>query len=77
MANMEIPFPRLGKNTNQSFSKQPPQTSPDLNNVRIYDVSEKRDRGGQRPAVVKWGNGDQIGAEEQPVVEMCTVATVV
>jgi len=33
--------------------------------------------GGQRPGMDKWGNGDQIGAAEQPVVDMCSVTTVV
>lgn len=76
MANLELPFPYKGKNENWSASRQPPLTSPDLNNVRVYDVLGNRARGGQRPGLKKWGNGTQIGATEQPVVAICTVAAV-
>ncbi len=77
IANIELPFPLQGKNENYAASKQPPQTSPDLNNVRPYDVSDTRARGGQRPGLEKWGDGDQIGAAEQPVVAICVVHTVI
>lgn len=52
-------------------------TSEYMDNVRAIDTQEKRLRIGQRPAVVKWGNGDQIGGDEQPVVFMCSVSSVV
>jgi len=48
-----------------------------MNNVRPVDVSEKRIRIGQRPGLDKWGVGTQVGAAEQPVCNMCTVASVV
>jgi len=77
MANFELPFPYKGKNENWSASRQPPLTSPSLNNVRVYDVLKNRARGGQRPGLDKWGTGVQIGASEQPIVALCTVAAVV
>ena len=55
-----------------------PASSPtfDAVNVRAYDVMEDRARGGQRPALDKWGDGDQIGSIEQPVVAMCVIGAV-
>jgi len=77
MANAEFPFPFEGKNENFAASSQPPTTSANLKNARVYDTLGNRARGGQRPGLDKWGDGDQIGAAEQPVVAMCTVAAVV
>ncbi len=45
--------------------------------MRVYDTLDNRARGGQRPGMDKWGNGDQIGAAEQPVVAICVVSSVV
>jgi len=56
--------------------KAPPLTSHYMNNVRPIDVLEKRVRIGQRPGLDKWGDGDQIGAAEQPVVAMTIVTSV-
>jgi len=47
-----------------------------MNNMRPYDTLDKRARGGQRPGLVKWGDGDLIGGAEQPVVAMCIVTSV-
>ena len=46
-----------------------------MNNVRAKGV------GGriliyQRPGLDKWGDGNQVGDAEQPVVAMCTVSSV-
>ena len=54
-----------------------PEHSERMNNVRALDTLEARLRIGQRPGLDKWGNGDRIGADEQPVVAMCTVSSVV
>lgn len=59
----EFRFPIKGEDTNNPVEKQPLLTSPYLENVRPWDVFEKRLRGGQRPAVRKWsssriGGGD-------------------
>ena len=76
MANLEFPFPYKGKNENWPASRQPPLTSPNLSNVRVYDVLKNRARGGQRPGTAKWGNGTLIGGANQPVVAMCVIAVV-
>ena len=70
---MELNFPKRGKCVGLPASKQPLDTSQDLNNVRpIYDG---RSVGGQRPGLDKWGDGTQIGAAEQPIVCICSVTT--
>ena len=73
---MEIKFPKSGINKGQAAVDQPADTSPDMNNVRPYDTLDNRARGGQRPGLDKWGDGDQIGATDNPVVAMIIVTTV-
>lgn len=71
---MVLHFPFSGLHKGGLPSSQPQHTSPKLLNVRPYHKG--RLRGGQRPGKAKWGGGDQIGGEDQPVVAMCVVATV-
>lgn len=73
---MEIKFPKGGLNKGTASVDQPIDTSPDMNNVRLYDTLDNKARGGQRPGLDKWGNGDQIGGSEQPVVAMIVVSSV-
>ena len=74
---MDLFFPLKGLHKGVVTEKQPGLTSFKMLNVRPYDTLSNRMRGGQRPGLDKWGNGDQIGAAEQPVVAMCTVSSVV
>ncbi|KKN60035.1 hypothetical protein LCGC14_0536220 [marine sediment metagenome] len=76
MANLRLLFPVGGVNRSRLPDEQPELTSPGMNNVRPFDVSDERIRGGQRPALIKWGAGTQIGDIEQPVVAMCSVSAV-
>lgn len=76
MANLEIGFPLKGIDRNWANSEQPPLTSPYLLNVRPKDVSDNRTRGGQRPGLDKWADGDLIGGAAAPVVFILTVAGV-
>ncbi len=73
---MLIPFPIKGVDKGSATHQQEPDTSPDMNNMRAYDTLDNRKRGGQRPALDKWGAGTQIGAAEQPVVAICIVNSV-
>lgn len=73
---VEIQFPLLGQHKGMATSKQPFATSFLMNNVRLYDVLDKRARGGQRPGLTAWGNGDLIGDSNQPVVAMCVVSSI-
>lgn len=70
---MEIPFPIAGLHEGLSNEQQPSTTSPYLKNVRPYDVTKERARGGQRPALIK-AYETQIG-DEYPVIGMCTITT--
>jgi len=74
---MEFPLPIKGESHGFPVDKNPPLTSGYLNNVRATDVLEKRIRIGQRPGQDKWGNGDQIGGAEQPLVFLCIVSKAV
>lgn len=71
---MEILFPFKGLYKGILSSKQPIDTARTMLNVRPY--KDGRLRGGQRPGLVKWGAGTQIGGAEQPIVAMCVVTTV-
>jgi hypothetical protein len=70
---MELQPPLLGIDKSGAASKQPPLTSPLMNNVRISGSLEGRTRIVQRPGLDKWGAEVQIGGVEQPVVAMCLV----
>ena len=73
---MKIPFPHKGIDKGHAASQQAPDTTSDIKNMRLYDALDNRARGGQRPGLDKWGDGDQIGAAEQPVVALITVSSV-
>ena len=74
---MRIPFPFKGIDKGRAAHQQSPETSANMNNMRLFDTLDNRARGGQRPALDKWGDGDQIGGAEQPVVALCVVSSVV
>jgi hypothetical protein len=71
---VEILFPFRGLYKGILSSKQPINAARDMRNVRPY--KDGRLRGGQRPGLVKWGAGTQVGEAEQPVVAMCVVSSV-
>lgn len=71
---MMLRFPFKGLHRGGPHGAQPDGTSPNLQNVRPYYGG--RIRGGQRDGKLKWGNGDQIGGSEQPVVAICSVSAV-
>ena len=73
---MIIIFPIKGKHVGFGTEVQPGFTTPRINNMRPYNTQGSRLMGGQRLPLDKWGNGDQIGAAEQPVVAMCTISSV-
>ncbi len=76
MANLNLPFPSKGVDKGRAAHQQPPETTSDMNNMRMYDVLDERARGGQRPGLDKWGAGVQIGGAEQPVVAIVVVSSV-
>ena len=73
MSNINFPFPLKGQNKNLGASVQPQLTAADMNNVRPVDTTEKRMRGGQRPGLDKWGDGDNVG-NGTPIVVILSVS---
>ncbi len=73
---MRIPFPFKGVDKGRAAHQQALETSSNMKNIRLYDVLDDRARGGQRPGLDKWGDGDQIGDTDIPVVAICVVSTV-
>lgn len=73
---IELAAPIKGIFKGFSTDKAPQLTSAHMNNVRPRDVLEGRMRIGQRPGLDKWGDGTQIGAQEQPVVFILSVSSV-
>ena len=73
----EISFPLLGVNRGRATSDQPFATVGAMNNMRLFDALGTRARGGQRPGQNGWGAKDLIGANNQPVVAMCVVNSVI
>ncbi len=73
---MKLAFPSKGIDKGHAANQQAPDTTSDIKNMRLYDTLDNRARGGQRPALDKWGDGDQIGGAQQPVVAMITVSSV-
>jgi hypothetical protein len=70
---MILSFPLKGKFLGLQSSKQPNQTSRDLNNVRPF--FDGRAVGGQRPGMDKVYT-QQIGGQAAPIVTMCSVTVV-
>lgn len=75
MANLNLKFPFKGVDKSRALCEQSPESSSDMNNMRLYDSLENRARGGQRPGLDKW-SATQIGGEMRPVVAMCIVSSV-
>ena len=72
----QIMFPLLGLNKGRVTSRQPFATASRMSNCRLYDVLDRRARGGQRPGLTPWGGGQQVGAADNPVVAMCVVSSI-
>ena len=70
---MELQFPVGGLHEGVAAAKQPLSTSPSLNNIRPYDGSEDRYRGGQRPGLEKAYTTQVVG--DNPVIGIISVAT--
>ena len=70
-------FPIQGYHEGAAYTAQPKQTTPDCLNVYPYDVDKDRARGGQRPGVKKYSDGDQyVGVSSGTLVQHITSATI-
>ena len=53
-------FPLKGRDAGWSYTRQPPDTTPDASNVRAFSTDSERARGGQRPGL-KYAYAQRIG----------------
>lgn len=72
--NFQLPI--KGLHLGGSVEAGPAMTSGHMNNIRARCVLENKVRICQRPGLDKWGDGDQVGAAEQPVVCIISVSSV-
>lgn len=75
MANVDFNFPFEGVDKGRAASNQPLTTSPDMSNMRVYDVLGNRARGGQRPGQDKMYS-TQIGTGGLAILEICSVVVI-
>ncbi len=75
MSNLNISFPFEGVDLGKATSNQSPTTSPDMNNMRVYDTLDNRARGGQRSGLGK-RYSQQIGGDVAPIVAICFVTVI-
>lgn len=71
---MKIGFPIYGLHRGLPAEKQPEGSSFSLLNVRPYDVTSERIRGGQRPSIIR-AYTTQISGASHPVLQMCAITT--
>ncbi|KKK53933.1 hypothetical protein LCGC14_3089820 [marine sediment metagenome] len=76
MAHIRFQLPIKGIHKGGAVEISPSLTSGYMSNVRARDVLENRVRIGQRPGLDKWGDGDQVGAAEQPIVAIISISSV-
>lgn len=72
--NFQLPI--RGIHLGGSVEQGPTMTSGHMSNCRARDVLENKVRIGQRPGLEKWGDGDQVGEAEQPVVAIISISSV-
>ena len=70
---MRIPFPTGGLNETVAVQDQPVTTSFLLQNVRTFDVTAERGRGGQRPGTVLAYTTRIVG--DYPIIAMTSIVT--
>lgn len=71
---MRVSFPVQGLHRGQPAKDQPEGTAFDLQNVRPFDVTSERIRGGQRPGLTK-AYTTQISGASHPVLYMTSIVT--
>jgi len=70
---MRIPFPYEGLNEGLPAQDQPVKTSFLMQNVRPFDISDERVRGGQRPGTVLAYTTRIVG--DYPVIYMTSIVS--
>lgn len=73
----EAEFPLRGFHKGVRAGKQPPGTSPHVQNMRPFEPLGDRARGGQRPGMDKWSSTlVSDSGDPAPVVEIVQVTVV-
>ena len=72
---MDILFPYRGYHKGLGAEKQPANTTPYIQNMRVIDQQDNRFRGGQRPGLQK-AYDDLIGGGSVPIVWIGAITTV-
>ncbi len=72
---MDIGFPFRGYHVGVGTEKQPPGTTPYIQNMRVIDSLDGRLRGGSRGGL-KRGYSEQISSVAMPVVELIQITIV-
>lgn len=72
---MDILFPTKGYHKGLGTEKQPANTTPWIQNMRVMDVQDNRFRGGQRPGLQQ-AYAQQIAEIAAPVVVLIAVTVV-
>lgn len=72
---MDILFPYKGFHKGLGAEKQPANTTPWIQNMRVIDVQDNRFRGGQRPGLKK-AYSERIGSTAMPVVTLIQITMV-
>ncbi len=70
---MRIGFPDQGLNEGLPSQDQPVRTSFNLQNVRPYDITSERIRGGQRPGTALAYTNQIVG--DFPIINMVSIVT--
>ena len=70
---MRIPFPVGGLHEGMPATEQPVRTSFSLSNVRPFDVSDERVRGGQRPGTALAYTTRVVG--DYPVIHLTSIVS--
>ncbi len=75
MANFKLKSPIRGINKSRLPDEQPEMTSPDMDNIRVFDTLDDRIRVGQRPGAVKRyaTRISRYVSASGPIVAMCEV----
>jgi hypothetical protein len=71
----KLSLPIKGVNKGLTVSVMPQEYTTNMNNVRPRDVLEQRIRLGQRPGLSKFST-DRVGADNQPIVFICSVSSI-
>ena len=72
---MDLTFPFKGYHKGLGAEKQPANTTPWIQNMRVIDCQDNRFRGGQRPGLKK-AYTEQLSGVASPVVNLISITVV-